>query len=489
MMDRLREGINSPIIKIILGLIMISFVFAGVGSYLVGGNSQYAAKVGDTKIGQGQLEKAYQEDRNRMQSQLGDYFTTLMQNPAYQQQFKNSVLSRLVNNVLLDIHAKDIGLAASDEQVKQQIFSIPQFQKDGKFDNSTYLNTLKNIGYTADNFAYSLKSDLVRNQLVQAIQGSEFALPSEMNAIYQLQAQKRYIRSYSLNIKDFVTQSPITEKEIQTYYDAHNAQFMQAEQVKVDYIELSSSILKEKFELSDQQADDRFYKLQSKLADKAFEFPDTLDDAAKAVGLEVKTSDFISSQTAKGVLANEKVLKAAFSDEVKNQGLNSEVIQISDTDIIVVRVQDSKPAKLKPLDSVLAEIKTILRKNKARNLAQQKAQQLITDLKAGKTTLSFGKQEVLVRNAQHPQLTEKVFSLLPPVDGQPQYTLVENPDNMQIIALDKVELPKALTDEQYQAYKKQYVAYQAQASLQLSIETLKGMIDISYPEKNVTDAQ
>lgn len=44
MMDRLREGVNSIAVKIILGLIILSFVFAGVGSYIVGGNNNSAAK-------------------------------------------------------------------------------------------------------------------------------------------------------------------------------------------------------------------------------------------------------------------------------------------------------------------------------------------------------------------------------------------------------------------------------------------------------------
>ncbi len=69
MMDRLREGVNSIAVKIILGLIILSFVFAGVGSYIVGGNNNAAAKVGNTEIARGEFEMAYQNERNRMQAQ------------------------------------------------------------------------------------------------------------------------------------------------------------------------------------------------------------------------------------------------------------------------------------------------------------------------------------------------------------------------------------------------------------------------------------
>ncbi|MGR5457450.1 SurA N-terminal domain-containing protein, partial [Vibrio alfacsensis] len=76
-------GVNSIAVKIILGLIILSFVFAGVGSYIAGGIGNTAAKVGNVEIGRGEFEQAYQNERNRMQSQLGDYFSTLLGDPSY----------------------------------------------------------------------------------------------------------------------------------------------------------------------------------------------------------------------------------------------------------------------------------------------------------------------------------------------------------------------------------------------------------------------
>lgn len=484
MMDRMREGANSPVIKVILGLIMVSFVFAGVSSYLIGSNQQFAAKVGDTEIGLRQWEKAYQDERNRMQGQqMGDYFNALMADPNYQRQFKNSVLVRLVNNTLLDVHAADIGMRASDEQIKKYIRNIPQFNKDGKFDNDMYLMTIDRIGYSPEQFAESLRGDITRNQLSSAIQDTEFALTDEIKNAYQLQAQKRSIRSYVLKTADFNQAAKITEEEIQHYYDANHALFMQSEQVKIDYVELSKPILKEKLGLSDEDAEDEFYKLQSKLADKAFEFPDTLDDAAKAVGLNVKTSDFISPETATGVLANDKVLKAVYSAEVKDEGLNSEAIQISDTDIIVVRVQDTKPAALKPLDSVKADVKEHLVQEKSRVAAKAKAEDLLAALKAGDTSgVTFGKTEEIMRNAKDVRLAKAVFGLAKPDAEKPQYALVQNiSGDMQLIELDSVAAPTPLTDEQLKFYQQQFVAYQGEDAMQLSLATLHDMIDVVYP--------
>jgi uncharacterized membrane protein len=48
MMDSLRTAANSLVLKIIFGIIIVSFILTGVSGYLIGGGNNYAAKVNDT---------------------------------------------------------------------------------------------------------------------------------------------------------------------------------------------------------------------------------------------------------------------------------------------------------------------------------------------------------------------------------------------------------------------------------------------------------
>ncbi|MCV5275488.1 hypothetical protein OFC49_32650, partial [Escherichia coli] len=68
-----------------------------------------------------------------------------------------------------------------------------------------------------------------------------------------------------------------------------------------------------KQELVDQKAVDQFYELQNELERVAFEYPDSLDDASKAINQEVKTTDFISQVDAPEVLRNQAVMQALLS--------------------------------------------------------------------------------------------------------------------------------------------------------------------------------
>ena len=128
MMDNLRAAANHVVLKIILGLIILSFVLTGVGSYLTGGNNNYAAKVNGQEISRGQFDNAFLNERNRQQQQLGDQFSALAGNEGYMKQMRQQVLNQLIDEALLSQYAKHLGLAISDEQVKMAIFSQPAFQ-------------------------------------------------------------------------------------------------------------------------------------------------------------------------------------------------------------------------------------------------------------------------------------------------------------------------------------------------------------------------
>ena len=100
MMDNLRTAANSVVLKIIFGIIIVSFILTGVSGYLIGGGKNYAAKVNGQEIGRGQFENAVASERNRMQQQLGDQFSELVLNPVAQVKFVHTVASGYVTGAM-----------------------------------------------------------------------------------------------------------------------------------------------------------------------------------------------------------------------------------------------------------------------------------------------------------------------------------------------------------------------------------------------------
>ena len=104
MMDSLRTAANSLVLKIIFGIIIVSFILTGVSGYLIGGGNNYAAKVNDQEISRGQFENAFNSERNRMQQQLGDQYSELAANEGYMSRLNRRFLrpqpSRLTANLI-----------------------------------------------------------------------------------------------------------------------------------------------------------------------------------------------------------------------------------------------------------------------------------------------------------------------------------------------------------------------------------------------------
>ncbi|MBE5190029.1 peptidylprolyl isomerase [Vibrio parahaemolyticus] len=614
MMDRLREGVNSIAVKIILGLIILSFVFAGVGSYLVNGSNNSAAKVGNTEIPRGEFEMAYQNERNRMQAQLGDYFSQMLADPAYVESFRKSVLDRMINDVLLDQQAEALGLRISDAQVRSMILEMPQFQSNGQFDQEIYQASLRRAGFSPDSFAEYMRRELVREQLLTALQSSEFTLPGEVQSQGKLFTQTRDIRTVIIDLAEFAKKVELTDEEIQAYYKANPDNFTRPEQVKVSYVELSAEALKKqiqvtdedvkkyydehldkysseeqrrvahilvegddeakaqaildelnagadfaavaqeksddfgsaenggdlgwiehdvmdpafeeaafalknpgdmsglvksdfgyhiikleelkdavakpfdevaaeiKQELVDQKAVDQFYELQNELERVAFEYPDSLDDASKAINQEVKTTDFISQVDAPEVLRNQAVMQALLSPEVKEDGLNSEAIEVAPEHIIVVRVEDSRDETVLPLAEVKDQVVAELSRVKGEQGALELGTKVVAALNEGNTAvlaennLTFGEQETVDRRSP---LATTVFAMAKPVDGKPVYGQSKDLEgNIVVIELDavKAELDSSLEDQV--AMQMQRASSQQDLSSVLAV--LRANTDIEY---------
>ena len=196
LMDKLRDGAQSKIAKIIFWLIILSFALAGVGSYLNRPASNDPAVVDDEVISAQTLEQSYQNERSRMQAQYGEAASKLLGNPQYLAQLKKSVLERLVNQALLNHQATKAGIRLGDEQIKDVIRQMPEFQTDNKFDNKKFIAALSRVGYTPESFANSMRQDLARQFWLDGVLTTDFVLPSEIQTLESLYQQKRDVEGW-----------------------------------------------------------------------------------------------------------------------------------------------------------------------------------------------------------------------------------------------------------------------------------------------------
>lgn len=382
MMDNLRAAANHVVLKIILALIILSFVLTGVGNYLIGGSGDYAAKVNGQTIERAQLEQTFQSERSRMQQQLGEQFSALAGNEVYMQQVRRQVLSQLIDNLLLDQYAKKLGLSVSDDQIKDAIRKAPYFQTNGQFDNSKYLDLISRMGYTADNFAQSMRLQLVNQQVVQAYGDTDFVLPSESQAMTALLLQERDVRLATINLKALQAKQNVSDDEIKAYYDQNKDGFIAPEQLKVSYIPMDAASMQDKVKVADEdinayygqhksrygQPERRNYSvIQLKTEGEANAVLDELQKGGDFATLaKDKSTDIISRRTGGelGWLELETTADELKQANLTEKGQLSGVVK-SSVGYLIVRLNDIKPEKVKPLSEVHDAIAKQVQQEKA----------------------------------------------------------------------------------------------------------------------------
>lgn len=263
MLEKIREGSQGVVAKTILVLVILSFAFAGVSSYLGSNTGVPAAIVNGEEVSASELENAFQNERSRIEQQLGEMFNALAADDNYMNGIKQGVLDRLVADKLIDQAATKLGLRVSDEQIKKAIIEEPAFQTDGKFDNERYLAVLRQLGYQTTSFRNMMRVDMTRRQLLNALVGSEFVLDGEAKQLAQVQGQTRDIRYLVVDSTPYLSSVSVSDEEAKTYYDANLAQFMSPEQVSVEYVELNAADMAQNSQTTDEEVQAYYDEHQS----------------------------------------------------------------------------------------------------------------------------------------------------------------------------------------------------------------------------------
>nr|VFJ42332.1 MAG: peptidyl-prolyl cis-trans isomerase D [Candidatus Kentron sp. FW] len=216
----------------------------------------------------------------------------------------------------------------------------------------------------------------------------------------------------------------------------------------------------------------QFFEQAEQLANLTFENPDTLAVAADALGLEVKKTGFFdrtglkdpNDKTAdKGVSDDEvadeaafdeivkhrKFVDAAFSEDVLNNGNNSEPVELGEYRVAVLHLGDHLSESPKSFEAVREEIATILDDKQAREQVTQLGQQLVAQLRDGADLASVGKTHGLTLREkieigredinETREIVNKVFGMpRPNGDGAVYDSLATVTGDFIVIALQEV---------------------------------------------------
>ncbi len=267
MLRLMRRQAGSWLIKVLLGAIVIVFVFWGVGSF----RSQRGGRVALVNGDQITLDE-YRESYNNLIEQLrGRFGNSLNEKMIETLQVKKQALNQLIDDRLLVQESKRLKFRVSKKELADAISNITAFQSAGMFDSRIYKNVLDRLRMTPESFEAAQKNAMMIDKLRTLITSSAKVSDQEAREWYN------WVNA-SVNI-DFVFFDPSRYKdihpsveEIKTFFENHKENYKTDAMVKARYLHFDPDRYQSKVVLSDEEIRE-YYDENS----EAFKIPKTVE--------------------------------------------------------------------------------------------------------------------------------------------------------------------------------------------------------------------
>jgi peptidyl-prolyl cis-trans isomerase D len=408
-------------VKVFLWVIIIAFVTTifyswGAGGK-IGGANKTVATVNGMAIKVNEFDRAYGNIINFYRNQFRGQFSEEM---AAKLNLKENALDALIQNRLVLLEAEKMNLMVSDQELAESIFKRPEFQKDNKFSNSLYNNYLRFSRISARDFEDNQRKTLLREKLEGVIKASTQISETEIQDAYKRENEKIKFKYIGFSKDYFKPAGRPSDEEIQKYFDSYKSQFEVPEQIQIQYVKLTPKMVEETVKIYEEDIKDYydtnqakfFIKKQYKAShiliknDTPLPFGEDLSDEEKEKLLneaDEKTrikADEILKQIKEGAEFGEMAKKYSgdpgsgtnggslgqFSRGMMVPEFEAALDQLTPGELggpvktlfgfHIVRLDEVKEERLKPLTEVQEEIKKTLKKDKARKRIRRIAKKI-----------------------------------------------------------------------------------------------------------------
>ena len=467
MFEFLRKGATSIFAKIFLAVIVIVFVFWGIGTF-TGDRSQVVAEISGEKI----TAKEFREYYNYQLYQLKLAFGESSQEIAKDPKFKEEVLFDLIRKRLLRKYAESLGLSVSEKEVEMYLTQIPAFQDRGVFNPAKYQTLLREVGITPKFFEELLKQDLLEQKLSSFLNSALFTTKKEAEDFAKFYFQTLHFKVAELSYSFCAQELKPTDTDLENFFLTRRDLYTEEEKVKLVYLFLP---FEGTAEVSEKEIKDYYEKNLTRFKEpfkvKLREiFIEGADQSAftKAQSLRAEIKDLKDFAKYKSISQwyDENSLPPELRNLIKSAkpGLILGPLKV-EGGYLIVGVEEISPERLLKLEEVKSRIISELKQEKIKANVIAKANELYTKVvkEDGLTNLSqkeglklmetpYMTRKELLNLIQDPQTVDKVFkekkgAYLPPVQTPKGVFLVEIKDKKEKRNLEFSEVKEKVKED------------------------------------------
>ena len=219
MLEYLRNAADKPLAKFLMFILIFSFVGWGAAEWIFGGASRDTTlvRVGGADIS---LQQFNNERSNQLASMSKDEQRASYTDPKKAAQLTNNVIASLTTSQLALNRAKDLRFVVSDKRIADEIKRHPQFQINGQFQPWVFDMVLQNSGLTEKDIANSLRSDILQNMAVGAVNVPVPVPQFAVDAAYNARYAKRGVKYATVRFADYKVGEP-NDEQLKAYYASH----------------------------------------------------------------------------------------------------------------------------------------------------------------------------------------------------------------------------------------------------------------------------
>ncbi len=525
MLSKMRESAGSWIIKILLGIIILAFVFMYAGGGFDGGRITKAASVNGEPISIREYQQTYKSIIDRLRQQFGDRLDNDMLEMF---NVKRQAINQVIEAELLRQTAEKYNLQVTPAELAETITSIPAFQRNGSFNQRQYKMVLNQNRLSPEAFE-ALQGESMLIQKLRAVVASGIQVsPAEAQEWYNWKNSEIKIDYAVFEPKAFSDIS-INEDALKTYYDKHKEAYKTQPKIKARYVKFSIEDYLPKIEIPEENiqayydnnqkkyqqpatvharhillklAEDARPEEVSKKRQKALEIMEQAKAGEDFAELAEQYSEGPSKEKGGDLGTFEKGdMVKPFSDKAFSMasGDISEPVRTR-FGWHIIKIEEKTEESVKPLAEVKDKIRKTLARGEAKNLAYDEAISLYNTSFSGddlikntrdrddisvQTTDFFTKTQGPASISKAKAFAEEAFKL-PLMDVSDIKELEDGFYLIQVIEKQEAQIPEfeAVREKVTRDWKRQEQKNAAKSAAAKFLETVKSFNSIKEAGKN-----
>jgi len=230
MLNKLRSFSNTKLAGVLIAIIIVPFVFWGMGSVFSGGNTNNIVKINDESISTQDFMKYINQTRMDVEYIKKNINNNVIEN----------IISKIVSIKLLDMEINDLNISISDKALAEKIKNNEVFLDDKKnFSRIKYEKFLLENNLTAPVFEIRFKNEELKKNLFSYVGGGIKSPYFLNNKIYISKTKEVEIDYFNL---DIVYDTETSETEINQFIK-DNEENLKEELIDFSYAKITPSNL------------------------------------------------------------------------------------------------------------------------------------------------------------------------------------------------------------------------------------------------------